>query len=214
MNVLASNGGSGGGGGSWFPNNPEATNNTTPGISTNSLGGNSGGYGHTILDLDYIGGAGGGGGSGTAGSDGTYGIGWGYGQGVRYNNEGIIGGYGGNGGNGTDLFASWVSAISSDMDPEWQNVTSQGYIAAGGGGSSHGTRIGSGGLGGGGSGGSNHSKFWNNGFYFLDYNPADGITNTGSGGGGAAFVNWGIWKLGGNGGSGLVIIRVPLLQVQ
>ena len=187
INILASNGGSGGGGGSWNPDH-SGIDNTTPGISTNILGGNSGGYGIMVTAEYPLGGAGGGGGSGTAGTNG--------------NREG----YGGNGGNGTDLFASWISAISSNMDEVWRNVTSQGHIAAGGGGAASSTRIGDGGLGGGGYGGSNHSYFW---LGFNDADPTDGITNTGSGGGGAGYVYGNIMKLGGNGCSGLVIIRIP-----
>ena len=207
INVLASNGGSGGGGGAWYPDDTKlgATDNKNPGISTIILGGNRGGYGHTIIS-GYTGGAGGGGGSGTTGSNGAYSLNWGYGQGVQYDASGVVGGSGGNGGNGTDLFASWISAISSNMDEVWRNVTSQGRIAAGGGGGASATRIGAGGLGGGGNGGSNHSRFWNG---FSDANPTDGITNTGSGGGGAGYVFGNIMKLGGNGGSGLVIIRYP-----
>jgi hypothetical protein len=103
---------------------------------------------------------------------------------------------GGNGGTGTNLFSTWLSAINSGMSgiTGWQTATSTGYIAGGGGGGTTTTR-GAAGSGGAGRGGSN-SDF---------YNGESAIANTGSGGGGSGYG--GSSKIGGTGGSGLIIIR-------
>jgi hypothetical protein len=120
---------------------------------------------------------GGGGGAGTAGSNGASFI-------------------GGDGGNGTNLFSTWLTAINSGMSgvTGWQTATSTGYIAAGGGAGAR-TTAGIGGSGGGGSGVNDSIASGNN-----------GITNTGSGGGGTGYYGSNPQK-GGNGGSGLIIIK-------
>jgi hypothetical protein len=102
---------------------------------------------------------------------------------------------GGNGGNGTNIFASWLSAINSQMATDWRNATSTGYIAAGGGGGGN-TSSGNGGTGGGGNG--TYTSTSGNG--------GSGIANTGSGGGGTGYYNSTAQK-GGDGGSGLIIIK-------
>jgi uncharacterized repeat protein (TIGR02059 family) len=103
---------------------------------------------------------------------------------------------GGKGGNGTNVFSAWLSAINSGMSAitDWQTATSTGFIAGGGGGGTTTTR-GAGGSGGGGRGGSNSDFF----------NGESAIANTGSGGGGSGYG--GSSKIGGTGGSGLIIIR-------
>lgn len=147
------------------------------GRSTKSSSGSRTGYGN-------IGGygstgvsGGGGGGAGTAGSNGATYI-------------------GGDGGNGTNLFSTWLAAINSGMSgvTGWQTATSTGYIAAGGGAGAR-TTAGNGGTGGGGSGVNDSVASGN-----------DGIANTGSGGGGTGYYTSNPQK-GGNGGSGLIIIK-------
>jgi hypothetical protein len=165
------NGGSGGGG-----NEDSAA--SSGGSSTKTSSGSRTGYGN-------IGGngagtetrsGGGGGGSGGAGSTSSSQA-------------------GGNGGNGTNVFASWLSAINSQMATDWRNATSTGYIAAGGGGGGN-TSSGNGGTGGGGNG-TNTATSGNGG---------SGIANTGSGGGGTGYYSSNAQK-GGGGGSGLTIIK-------
>lgn len=106
---------------------------------------------------------------------------------------------GGNGGSGTNAFSGWLSLISSGMSgiSGWTTATSTGYIAGGGGGGTT-TTAGSGGTGGGGAGGSNSTT----------YPGVSAIANTGSGGGGAGYG--GTPRLGGAGGSGLLIIRYTI----
>ena len=77
------------------------------------------------------------------------------------------------------------------------NGVSKNYAAGGGGGSASRNKFGSGGAGGGGKGGRPNE------------NPENGLANTGSGGGGAGGKN----KPGGNGGSGIVIIRYPVFKI-
>ena len=163
------NGGSGGGGNEQNPASPG-------GASTKSSGGSRTGYGNIGgFSSPFVSG-GGGGGAGTAGSNAATST-------------------GGNGGNGTNIFASWLSAINSQMAADWQTATSTGYIAAGGGGGASATR-GNGGAGGGGNGIINSTPG----------NGGSGIANTGSGGGGTGYYNNAAQK-GGNGGSGLIIIK-------
>ena len=103
---------------------------------------------------------------------------------------------GGAGGSGTALFSTWLAAINSGMSgiTGWQTATSSGFIAGGGGGGTTTTR-GAAGSGGGGRGGSNSDFF----------NGESAIASTGSGGGGSGYG--GSAKIGGTGGSGLIIIR-------
>lgn len=182
-NILPSAGGSGGGGGSWDSTTAYHTDNTNPGIVNGSGLGNNGGYG------GEIGGGGGGGGGGSIGTNGIL-----YSQGEPY------GGSGGNGGNGTTCFSMWISSISSQMDASWNTATSNGYIAAGGGGFGWGGPSGIGGFGGGGNGGNNFGDAG-----VANY-ATNAVYNTGSGGGGASYDEYPI-SGSGAGGSGIVIIR-------
>jgi hypothetical protein len=122
-------------------------------------------------------GAGGGGGAGSAGSNTTT-------------------GNGANGGSGLNTLSSWFSATSTGVS---------GYVAGGGGGGSYSSAtVGTGGSGGGGIGGlSGQGGISNN-----VPSGGDAVINTGSGGGGAGGTP-GVQgtRLGGAGGSGLVIIR-------
>jgi hypothetical protein len=162
-------GGSGGGGNEQNPASPG-------GASTKSSSGSRTGYGNIGgFSSPFVSG-GGGGGAGTAGSNAATST-------------------GGNGGNGTNIFASWLSAINSQMAADWQTATSTGYIAAGGGGGASATR-GNGGAGGGGNGIINTTSG----------NGGSGIASTGSGGGGTGYYNNTAQK-GGDGGSGLIIIK-------
>ena len=126
-------------------------------------------------------------------SGGTQSGGGGGGAGGAGGNSGT--GIGGNGGSGTNVFSSWLSAIRSGMSvvTNWQSATTTGYITGGGGGGTTNT-AGNAGAGGGGAGGSHSSS--------LDGYSA--VANTGSGGGGASYSGP---KIGGTGGSGLLIIR-------
>ncbi|CAB4715993.1 unannotated protein [freshwater metagenome] len=171
------NGGSGGG--ATECNN--AGNTNTGGTSTQTLPtgatikyGNSGGGTPTA---NYSSGAGGGG-SGAAGSAVT-----------------TIG-TGANGGDGTQDLTSWITAFATGMSgvSGWSAATSNGRIAAGGGGAAGPTR-GAPGLGGGGYGGDSTNGI----------NGVDGVTNTGSGGGGGSYN--GNTGTGGSGGSGLIVLR-------
>lgn len=104
----------------------------------------------------------------------------------------------GNGGNGTNSFAAaWLTPTSTGIS---------GYIGGGGGGGAspyYGTPVrATGGLGGGGAGcmGGSSATVAEN-----------GVANTGGGGGGGgATANVVTTRFGGNGGSGLVIIRYPI----
>jgi hypothetical protein len=174
------NGGSGGGGTENIASSSPNINNLG-GTSTKTTSGTRTGYGNN----GGRGGAaastqsgGGGGGAGGAGTDAGTAV-------------------GGNGGNGTNSFSTWLTAISSGMSgvAGWrETATVTGYIAGGGGGGTTTTR-GAAGSGGAGRGGSN------SGFY----NGESAIANTGSGGGGSGYG--GFSKVGGSGGSGLIIIR-------
>lgn len=171
------NGGSGGGG-------TENTLSNYGGSSTKTSSGTRTGYGNSG-GRGGPGGStqsgGGGGGAGGAGSDAGTGV-------------------GGNGGAGTNLFATWLSAISSGMSgvTGWQTATNTGFIAGGGGGGTT-TTAGSAGSGGAGAGGSNTTQF-------PGYNA---VSNTGSGGGGSSYGS--TPRLGGTGGSGLIIIKYAVV---
>jgi hypothetical protein len=189
--VTVGNGGAGG-------SNAIGSNggNSQFGALTAAVGGGAGGYG----GIGNVGGSGGGnaqsygtntpaiGTSGQGNSGGTA-----FGSNPYYGGGG--GGYGtaGNtylGGNGNNTVTNWgsLSGVTSAA-----GIGVNGYIA-GGGGAAYNTlgAVGIGGLGGGGVGGGISSVAGN------------GVTNTGSGGGGGYD---GASKSGGNGGSGVVIIR-------
>lgn len=162
----------------------ENTLSNNGGTSTKTIGGSRTGYGNN-------GGRGGPGGSTQSGGGGG-----GAGSAGGYSGTGV----GGNGGAGTNLFSIWLSAISSGMAgvSGWQGATSTGFIAGGGGGGTT-TTAGSAGSGGAGAGGSNSTQF-----------PGySAVSNTGSGGGGSSYGN--SPRIGGAGGSGLIIIRYAVV---
>lgn len=93
---------------------------------------------------------------------------------------------GGNGGSGTNAYAAWAAATNTGVN---------GYFAGGGGGAALSGSAGTGGLGGGGNGGVGSSS--------AAGSPA--VPNTGSGGGAGAGSS-----SGGDGASGIVIVRYPV----
>ena len=161
------------------------------GVASNVIGGTltlteavGGGHGG-IRTSPYTGGNGGSGGGGAGG-----------------------GGFGGTGGSttsatngaggvGTTTYSSWGSATGTG-----QNSSGTYYYCGGGGGGASvyagGTTAGTGGLGGGGAGGGGGGNYPSEG--------VDGTPNSGGGGGGGAQGNI-VDTFGGNGGSGVIIIR-------
>jgi hypothetical protein len=174
--------------------------NSIFGSLTTAVGGGRGGYGAASGGVNGGNGGSGGGGGDTTGIGGTGTSGQGFAGGNTGSNIGGGGGggagaagqigqsnnVGGFGGNGTNAYAAFVNAAG---------VGESGYIAGGGagGGSVFTSSPRDGGLGGGGDSGYN------------DNNGQSGFTNSGGGGGAAAdsfpFAS------GGNGGSGVVIVR-------
>lgn len=192
-----------GGAGSVGAGGGNGTNsNVTGGLLslTASVGGGGGGDSTAV---GSNGGSGGGGGhsSAKAGGTGTSGQGFAGGAGDAGNYSGAGGGAtsaGANGvstnakgGTGISTYSSWGSVTGTG-----QNVSGTYFYAGGGGGAVYtGGATGSGGNGGGGNGG------------FSSTNATAAIANTGGGGGGGGgTVNF----VGGNGGSGIVIIRYPI----
>ena len=194
-------GGCGGGAGFWQGNNSTSggsasTLNIVNGVSnigpsvTSTYGvyGNSGGLSQQWTNGNYsTANAGGGGGIGTVGSPGT----------ASTNRAGV-------GGNG--LNAVTINSVTYNFSNHFANggvFGVNGYIGGGGGGGGYSdspAKI-SGGLGGGGTGDCS-----NNNTLFSDA-PTNGAPNTGSGGGGGCGNNG---TNGGDGGSGIVIIRYLL----
>jgi hypothetical protein len=165
---------------------------------TSSGGGRGANY-DTAGNTGFTGGSGGGGGNGGnggAGNSGSYSPVEGYAGGSGTTSFGgggggasAVGGNGvdpnaGNGGAGSNSASTWAIATQTGVN---------GYYAGGGGG--RGTNGGTGGLGGGGVGCSGSST-----------SGTEGIVNTGSGGGSGGNSP----AVGGNGGSGLVIIRYAI----
>ena len=106
--------------------------------------------------------------------------------------SGSAGTFGGSGGAGLNTWSSWATTTATGVS---------GFYA-GGGGTSYISGTTAGGSGGGGAG---SNTFGGAG--------GSGVVNTGSGGGGAYGGNvGGFINRGGNGGSGLVIIRYPIVQ--
>lgn len=177
----------GGGGGS----------EATPTSNSNGVAGGSGG-GACYRSGNNTGGAGTSG-QGNAGGNGYtngthYNGGGGGGSGSAGSNGSSSNGTGGTGGAGINTYSTWHTATNTGVS---------GYIAGGGGGGgqsgSSGT-AGSAGSGGAGSGGA-----------YNGVAPTSGIMNTGSGGGGGAFYGSNNADArGGNGGSGVVIIRYAM----
>ena len=192
-----------------------ATQNTSAGNSSfNSLISTGGGVGAGYLSNAESGGSGGGGRNyspppvrepasgipGQGNSGGTYGS-WGSGGGGGAGAAGSPGGnsptnLGGAGGSGSNSYSSWASATSTGVD---------GYYAGGGGGGTQNYNYQAlGGAGGGGLGNFATPSFEHGG------QTMDAVANTGGGGGGGAttssqygYIHFG----GGNGGSGIVIVR-------
>jgi hypothetical protein len=183
-------GGSGGG----YPSNGVAGSNTVFSTIT-SLGGGFGGV-HSSTTWNNNGGSGGGKGYGSgAGGVGTTGQGYDGGagdNGPQYNGGGgggagaqggnSTGGGGGSGGNGVQ--------ITAFANPT-QTGVNNGYYAGGGSGGTLSGSVGIAGLGGGGTAGNGA-------------NATPGIANTGGGGGGQSVTGS---FTGGNGGSGIVVVR-------
>jgi hypothetical protein len=104
---------------------------------------------------------------------------------------------GGAGGAGVNTVTNW-GALSSVLSATGLGVS--GYIAGGGGGGGRNVTAGAGGSGGGGAGGQG-------GGAGKVSEAVDGVINTGSGGGGGGSGSSGGPYLGGNGGSGMIIVR-------
>lgn len=181
--------GLGGGGGGCY-GDPTAT----PGKSGGS-GGGGGGYQTSSSIL---------GGAATQGSSGgATGYGFAGGNGVLNNfTTGGGGGSGAVGSNGNSNVASGSGGAGKNTWSSWASATEtgvSGYYAGGGGGGSRADQTptaGTGGSGGGGNGGANA-------------NGANATANTGSGGGGGG--NNGSPTYGGNGGSGIIIVRYAVV---
>ena len=172
--------------------------------------GGGGGSGHSASpsSTQYpgnAGGSGGGGGQTIAGGAGVYGQGNAGGTGQPYVSgyaQGGGGGAGAIGGSGTGYFNGVAAGgVGSSAYSAWGAATGTGqlvggvyYYAGGGGGSGSGETGGAGGYGGGGAGGSSGTG-------------TVGTTNTGGGGGAAEGA-----QNGAAGGSGIVIVRYPLIK--
>jgi len=198
------------------------------GITTVTAAGGGSGGGYYELGTGYYtpnSGASGGGGSATqtgasstgggfaGGNGGSAFTGGGGGGGSAAVGGNAVGAKGGVGGIGTNAYNTWMTAINSysgtgTMDSTFKSATSTGYIAGGGAGGSNSNAAGYtlplGGLGGGGIGGGNYPS---NSYYI----PGAGVVNTGSGGGssGGNYPGANAGLYGGNGGKGLVILRIP-----
>jgi hypothetical protein len=177
---------------------------------TASIGGGGGGSRDSSQQTGGTGGSGGGGTNFAAGGSGTSGQGNAGGTpnsnapgypGAGGGGAGAAGGNGdnntgGNGGNGSSAYSSWGAATLTG-----ENVSSTYYYAGGGGGAVNdglngGGTAGIGGYGGGGYAAPSRS-----------FNASPGSAGTGGGGGGNGN---GSGFTGGNGGSGIIIIRYPV----
>lgn len=172
-----------------------------------------GGYGGVGGGTGINGGSGGGGSQGQLGGGGTAGQGNnggnGSSSGTNYSSGGGGGAgaagsngsnsVGGDGGIGTSAYSSWGLATGTG-----QLSSGIYYYAGGGGGGGYNISGGAGGLGGGSAGG-------RRGFSTADNIAPNATANTGGGGGGSADAGTQSngTRVGGNGGSGLVIIRYP-----
>jgi len=183
--------------------------NTAAGTSPNG-GGNGGNS--VFGSLTAIGGGGGGSypNNGSSGGSGGAGTNWSVSAtgGSATSGQGFAGGsnngeinYGGGGG-GAGGTAKGLSNNSGGDGLPYNISGTQTYYSGGGGagvypGYANGTSYGYGGLGGGGNGG--------DGPHGGGTTPGNGSSNTGGGGGGVADL----YKIGGEGGSGIVIVRYP-----
>jgi hypothetical protein len=187
---IAASGGGGAGGSSSYPGKSGGSGGgaTSLGANTNYAGGtgNAGGYspvegfdgGASQGRTGGYAGAGGGGGAGAVGQAGR-----------NLSN----GSYAGAGGVGSSAYSSWGAATGAG-----QNVSGTYYFAGGGGGGWLASAEGAGGSqGAGGFGGGGAGNYQGNG--------NSGTANTGGGGGGLG--DGGSTWIGGNGGSGIIIVR-------
>lgn len=178
------------------------------GGSSPQYAGVPGGSGGGAENGNYAGGAStqtsnnGGTGYGNAGGTNTTGVnykgsgGGGAGGAGKANNDPSGGSFstGGAGGVGLNTWSSWATATGTGADG--------GYFAGGGGTGAVDNLSGAGGLGGGGKGGQSGTSMGPNPKLFA----TSGTANTGGGGGGGGWGGDG-YSLGGNGGSGIVIVR-------
>lgn len=168
------------------------------GAGATTVGSGAAGSNSILSSITSIGGGGGGGGGGTRGGDGGSGGGGGN-AGTGTSNQGYDGGVGSNNGGAGGGGASALGGNSTSNNggaggaglTNSISSTSITYAGGGGGGSFNATG-GSAGSGGGGAGGNG------------GVNGSSATSNTGSGGGGSGNKTTGV---GGNGGSGIVIIR-------
>ena len=152
------------------------------GTNPGGNGGSGGGAGYS--STSYAGGTATAGQGNAGGSNGGTNNGGGGGGGAGATGQTAGSNFAGAGGNGVNTYSAWATATSTGAD---------GYYAGGGGGgarTSASTTPGTSGLGGGGFGGGLNSA-------------TSGLPNTGGGGGGGAVT----LGAGGNGGSGIVIVR-------
>lgn len=202
-------GGTGGPGGGGQSNGTKGGNSSLAGSGLTTINATGGGYG-AIGDTNGGSGGSGGGtratvGNGGTGNEGGYSPVEGYngGKGLSGTTAGGGGGAGtagatapstsqsGNGGAGVNTYSAWATATGTGAS---------GYYAGGGGAGGYpaaSVTAGTGGAGGGGNGGSGTTP------------GAAGTANTGSGGGGGSSSS-GTQYAGGNGGSGIIIIRYPV----
>jgi hypothetical protein len=189
--------GAGGAGADWTSGTVTNGNNSVFSTITSTAGGSGGNVSAVANNNGAAGGSGGGGGGVNGGNSSTGGAsspvtspvqGFAGGNYTGGTQNQIAAGGGGAGGVGGNVIASTTAGAGgagSNAHSSWLSVVGlgvSGYLAGGGGGGSSGT-VGAAGSGGGGAG-----------------NGSAAVANTGSGGGGA-------FGVGGNGGSGLVIVR-------
>jgi hypothetical protein len=197
----------GGGAGAVYGNTGSNSSLSGTGITTITSDGGGGGGGLSANEPGKNGGSGGGGGvlasTSTAGGTATSGQGYAGGTGTLNANYGAGGGggSGGVGGNGTDGTTNALGGGGGDGTAS--SITGSSITRAGGGGggawTSPATGTSTGGNGGSGGGGNGAGKANTSG------RPTAGSTNTGSGGGGRGLGA----AVGSNGGSGVVILRIP-----
>ena len=191
-----------GAGGAAFSNTIGSTGNNSVFSSITALGGGGGGGGGTSALTGGSGGSGGGGSGGGVsivtipGGSGTAGQGNNGGSAVGGQANNMSGGGGGAGATGGSTNTSGVSGNGGNGSASSITGSSVTYAGGGGGGNYSSGTGGTGGTGGGGNGANGSSNATNFG--------TSGTANTGGGGGGGGFPT-----LGGNGGSGIVILSVP-----
>jgi hypothetical protein len=175
-------GGSGGGGGSNFPSDGNLVNGLTPAGSGTVGQGNDGGVGKSVYGDTRIGGVptGAGGGGGA----------------------GTVGGVGGTGTTSPTLFAG--SGGTGLYFSEYTSIggSPNGWFAGGGGGSTSYNSAATNAVGVGGNGGGGNGSYTQ---FSSGPTAVAGLANTGGGGGGAGYIEYSS----ANGGSGIVILRIP-----